>query len=72
MAVEVKRKQGESVESLVKRFKHHTLRSGIINQAKDNRFRKRKLSRRARRVSALCRLADRKKREYLIKIGRLK
>lgn len=72
MTVEVKKKQGESSEALIRRFTKRVLESGIINQAKKTRFRSKPLSERAKKISALRRLKDRQRREYLIKIGVLK
>jgi len=72
MAIEVKRKTGESAEGLVRRFSYSVVRSGIIQQVKAGRFRRRKPGKRAKKTSALRRKADQAKREYLIKIGALK
>ncbi len=72
MTVEVKRKQGESSEALVRRFSKRVLESGIISQAKKIRFRRKSQSKRVKKVSALRRKKDRQRREFLIKIGVLK
>lgn len=72
MAVEVKKKQGESAEGMIRRFTQSVVRSGLIKEVKGRQFRTRKLSERAKRVSALRRKKDRARREYLMKIGVLK
>jgi len=72
MVVEVKRKQGEPSEALIRRFSKRVLESGIISQIKKTRFKTKPLSRRAKKISALRRKKDRERQEYLIKIGVLK
>lgn len=72
MAVEVKKKSGETVEGMIRRFTQNVIKSGLIKEVKERRFKKRTPSERAKRVSALRRIADRARREYLIKIGVLK
>ncbi len=69
---EVKRKQGETFESLLRRFSRKVLKSGRLIQAKKVRFHERQKSRNLCRESALRRLKVRAKREYLKKIGKLK
>lgn len=72
MGQEVKRKRGETFESLMRRFSRRIQQSGRLLQAKKIRFHARDKSRNLRRASALRREELRKKREYLKKIGKLK
>lgn len=72
MGQEVKRKQGETFESLLRRFSKKVLGSGKLIQAKKVRFYTRPKSRNLRRESALWREKTKAKREYLKRIGKLK
>ena len=72
MAVEVRKKGNESAEVLARRFGQRVMESGTINQAKIIRFKKSKPNKRARKVSALRKSADKAKREYLTKVGLIK
>jgi ribosomal protein S21 len=69
--VEVKKKNNESFESLVRRFSKKVMQSGRIIQAKKVRFLKSAPNKRARKISALRRQIITGKREYLRKIGKL-
>jgi ribosomal protein S21 len=69
--VEVKRKKGESFESLLRRFGKRVQQSGKILEAKKLRFYSPKKSKNALRRSALRRLEIAAKREYLIKSGKM-
>lgn len=69
---EVRRRKGESFESLLRRFSRRTQQSGRILQAKKIRFFKAPKSKLEIRESALHKDKMRKKREYLIKTGELK
>ncbi len=66
---EVKRKKGESFESLLRRFSRKVQDSGRILQAKKIRYHSRPKSKAAQRDAALRREQLRAKREYLIKSG---
>ena len=68
---EIKRKKGESFESLVRRFNRKVQQSGKQIQTRKIRFHKPDKSRNLQRDSALRRMEIRKMREYLKKIGRL-
>ncbi len=72
MTVEVKRKQRESSEALIRRFTKRVLESGVISQVKKTRFKTKRQSERARKMSALHRKKMAERRDYLIKIGALK
>lgn len=69
---EVKRRKGESFESLLRRFSRRIQQSGRLLQAKKIRFYQAPKSKLEIRESALHRSKTRKKREYLIKTGELK
>lgn len=69
--VEVKRKEGESAESLIRRFSRRVQRSGLLLQAKKVKFRQREKSKGLQREDAIRRKKVREYREYLRKIGRL-
>ncbi|MFH1890778.1 MAG: hypothetical protein ABIJ91_04420 [Candidatus Kuenenbacteria bacterium] len=71
MAVEVKRKQNESVEGLLRRFSKRVLQSRVIFRAKANRYRVKPKTKRQIKEVALRRKYVRSKREYLQKIGQL-
>ncbi len=69
--VEVKRKKGETFESMFRRFTGHVVKSGKLNEAKAKKYRYKKLSRNLRKQKTLIRLRLAEKREYLKRIGRL-
>jgi len=71
MAVEVKRKQNESVESLLRRFSKRVLQSRVIFRAKATKYRNKPKTKRQIKEAALRRQYIRSKREYLQKIGQL-
>ena len=69
--LEVKRKNGESFEALVRRFTKKTIQSGKILQAKKVRYYDKKKTKRAMRESALRRNKVSNKIEYLKRIGKI-
>lgn len=69
--VEVKRKDGETPESLLRRFSKKVQQSGVLIRAKKNRFYERPKNRRAIKEDAIRRKAIRDKKDYLRKIGKL-
>ncbi len=69
---EVKRKKGETFDSLLRRFQRRVQSSGKILQAKKVRFLKKKENRNKRRTSALFREDKRTEYEYQLKTGQLK
>lgn len=69
--LEVKRKQSETFESLLRRFTKKTIQSGKLLQAKKIRFHQKDKSPLARKEGALMREEFRKKRDYLRRIGKL-
>lgn len=66
---EVKRKKGESFDSLLRRFTRKVQDSGKVLQVKKIRYHSRDKSKTAVRAGALRREYLRAKREYLIKSG---
>jgi ribosomal protein S21 len=69
--LEVKRKDNESFENMVRRFTKKTIQSGKILQAKKVRFYSKDNSKRKQKESALRRLDMSGKVEYLKRIGKL-
>ena len=69
--VNVKRKKGETFESMFRRFTGHLVRSGKLNESKAKRYYVKKLSRNLAKEKALMRLKFVEKKEYLKRIGRL-
>jgi len=67
--IEVKRKKGESFESLLRRFSRRVQDSGKMIQARKIRFHANQPSKNAGKATAIRREELREKREYLIKSG---
>jgi len=68
---EVKRKKGETFESLVRRFSKKIQQSGRLIQTRKIRFHNAKKNKTAVRSAAARRAEITQKREYLKKIGKL-
>lgn len=69
--LEVKKKDGESFEGMIRRFTKKTIQSGRILQAKKVRFYNRSQSKREQKESALRRLDMTGKIDYLKRVGKL-
>jgi small subunit ribosomal protein S21 len=69
--VEVKRKDGESFESLLRRFNRKIQQSGVLVRARKIRFYEPGKSRNLLREDAARRAENREKREELKKLGKL-
>ncbi len=69
--LEVKKKDHESVDSLLRRFHRKVQQSGILVEAKKVRFYEQPKSRRRRREDAIRRTEIRKERDVLRKLGKL-
>lgn len=69
--VEVKKRENESSESLVRRFTKRVQQSGVLLRAKKRRFYENPKNKRAVKEDALRRMAIREQREILRKIGKL-
>jgi ribosomal protein S21 len=69
--VEVKKKEGESMDSLLRRFTKKVQASGVLLRAKKGRFYVSEPSKREVRERAKRRKLIQEKKEYLRKIGKL-
>lgn len=71
MALEVKRKDKESVQSLVNRFSRAIQQSGILIRAREKMYKDRERSENLKKEGALRREELRKKYEKLKKMGKI-
>lgn len=71
MAIEIKRKEGETTRSLIRRFTRRIQQSGILIRARKARFREKEKSKRERRASAIRRTKIARQKEKLRKLGLL-
>jgi len=71
MALEVKKKERESSQSLVRRFTRRIQQSGILLRARKTRFRERKKSKDMKREAAIRREEMKKEYEKLKKLGKV-
>lgn len=71
MPLEVKKKEKEPTQSLVRRFARRVQQSGILLRARKIRFRERNKSRQMKKRAALRREELRKEYEKKIKLGEL-
>lgn len=69
--VNVKRKKGESFESLYRRFSRRVQQSGNMLQVRKTRFCVEEPNKTKVKKSALRRIVARARREYLIRVGQL-
>ncbi|MCK4591918.1 MAG: 30S ribosomal protein S21 [Candidatus Pacebacteria bacterium] len=69
--IEVKKKDNESIGSLLRRFSKKVQQSGLLLQARSSRFKDKNLSRTERRKSALRRKEITSEKEKLRKLGKL-
>ncbi len=72
MALEVKKQERETAQSLVRRFGKRVQQSGILLRARKTRFNARPKSRQAKKKAALRREELRKEYKKLKKLGKLK
>jgi len=72
MALEIKRKEKETSQSLIRRFSKRIRQSGILVQARKTRFRERPKSRQLKKRAALRREEMKKEYEKLKKLGKIK
>lgn len=68
----VTKKNQETLSALVRRFTQKVQSSGILKQAKKNKFFKKSLNRNSRRKGAVAREEKRKQRKVLRKLGKIK
>lgn len=71
MAIEVKKKKGETFEALLRRFNRRMIQSKLVPECKKKAHYSRPASRNRQRANALLRKNYRDKRNYLRKTGRL-
>ena len=71
MPLEVQRKEKEHNQNLIRRFSKKIRRSGILIQARKNRFRKKPKSKELNKRSALRKEKAKKKYEKLRKLGKM-
>lgn len=69
--VDVKRRKGESFESLLRRYSRRLQQSGNALEARKLRYYAADPTKNKQKVSAIRRLEIRDKREYLARIGQL-
>ena len=69
--IEVKKKDNESIGSLLRRFSKKVQQSGLLLQARSSRFKDKNLSRTERRKTALRRNEITVEKEKLRKFGKL-
>ena len=72
MSYEIKRKKGETFESMLRRFSRRLIQSGKLIQSKQLRYHLKDKSDNLQKKSALHRMKVRKEKEYLRKTGQLK
>jgi ribosomal protein S21 len=71
VAIEIRKKAGETTRSLLRRFSRRIQQSGVLIRARKARFRAKERSKRERRDSALRRVKIGKEKEKLRKMGLL-
>ena len=69
--VEVKRREKESHEAMMRRFSRRILQSQVVARARKQRFHERKLSKNLRRTKAVKRAELREEREELSRQGKI-
>ncbi len=71
MPIEVRKREKESTQGLLRRFSRRIQQSGILIRSRRNRFYAPPLTKRQKKISALRRLKNQKEREKLYKLGKL-
>ena len=71
MAIEVKKKQGETTRILLRRLSRRIQQSGVLIRARKERFHEKEKTKRERRESAVRRVKVGKEKEKLRKMGLL-
>jgi len=72
MTLEVKRKQRENTQSLIRRFSQKIRKSGVLIQARKVRFLEKEKSDLAKKRAALRKIELRKEYEKMKKLGKIK
>jgi len=70
MTIEVKKKDKETSESLIRRFSRRVQQSGVLLHARRSRFKEDEKSKREKRQEALYKIKIRKEIEKLKKLGK--
>ena len=70
MTIEVKKKDRETSESLIRRFSRRVQQSGVLVRARRTRFRAEKKNKREKRLEALYKIKIRKEIDKLKKLGK--
>ena len=68
--IEIKKKEGESVNAFLYRFTKKVQRAGVIKESKKKRFHSRTQNSRARKESALYRLDKKQEMGKLRRLGK--
>jgi len=71
MPITVRKKEKESVQSLLRRFSRRIQQSGVLLRTRRGRFYVSPLTKRQKRLGALRRQKSQKEREKLYKLGKL-
>lgn len=71
MAIEVRKRERETAQSLLRRFSKRVQQSGILIRARRNRFYVSPLTKRQKKLNALRRQKIQKEKEKLYKLGKL-
>lgn len=71
MPITVRKKEKESVQSLLRRFSRRIQQSGVLVRARRGRFYVPPITKRQKKLSALRRGQIQKEREKLYKLGKL-
>lgn len=69
--INVEKKEGESNDSVMRRFNRKIQSSGVLIRKKRAQYREKAPNKRARRLSAIRRTRAQDERAYQIKIGKL-
>jgi ribosomal protein S21 len=69
--IEVKKSENESTIGLVRRFTKKIKESGVLNQARNLRFRKRPKSNLRKKKEAIKKAQKKQKMDYLRKLGKI-
>lgn len=69
--IEIKRREGESVESLLRRFTKKVQQSGLVARTKKRRFYEPPKTKREERAAAVRRTQMRVRRDFLKRTGQL-
>jgi len=69
--ITVEKKEGESNDSVMRRFTRKVQSSGVLIRKKRGQYREKEPNKRAKKISAIRRTRSKAERAYLIKVGKL-